>query len=422
MAMVPRRNSLNGRVRKVLLPIAVWWAVGTSLSGQALMPAAEPGGAVRLFTSDAAVLEARETRKDVPCTVTPVRPVLGFDMKFHAGYDVSIPLKDLAGSDNNLTMVFRVAPDQKPDEAVYFSQHWTVPMIESDAGGSATLSGTFDMGEGKYHVDWLMRDRAERVCSFNWDSEATLPGRDRMMALDIPASAVQPADTEPFKEEPALEARAVAADPLKVKVMINFAPQDALSATLQPIDTKALLSMLRNMAREPRITRFSVVAFNMQEQRVIYRQDSAAQIDFPALGEALRGLSLGTVDVKRLAQKHGDAEFLTSFITQEITAGKEQPDALIIAGPKVTVEGGLSQDSFKDVGELKFPVFYMNYNLNPQANPWRDAIGSVVKTLKGAEYTISRPRDLFFAWSEIIGRIVKLKVGRTATASAAPSR
>ena len=43
---------------------------------------------------------------------------------------------------------------------------------------------------------------------------------------------------------------------------------------------------------------------------------------------------------------------------------------------------------------------------------WRDAIGNAVKALKGTEFTISRPRDLFFAWSEIIGRIVKFKVGK----------
>jgi hypothetical protein len=275
------------------------------------------------------------------------------------------------------------------------------------------------VGEGKYHIDWLMRDRSDRVCSFNWDSEATLPGKDKLIALDIPPSAVQASDTELFKEEPPVTARETQADPLNVKVMVNFAPQDSLSAALQPIDTRALLSILRNMAREPRITRFSVVAFNMQEQRIIYRQESASQIDFPALGEALRSLNLGTVDVKRLSQKHGDAEFLTSFITQEITSAKERPDAVIIAGPKVSVEGGLPQESFKEVGDLKFPVFYMNYNLNPQANPWRDAIGAAVKTLKGAEFTITRPRDLFFAWTEIIGRIVKLKFGKTATASAA---
>jgi hypothetical protein len=393
------------------------------LSAQALMPASGPGGAVRLFTSDAAILEAREVRKDVPCTVTPVKPTLGFDLRFHAGYDVSVPLKDLAGSDNVLTAVFRVTPDQKPDEGVYFSQRWNVPMIDADAGGNAVLSGTFDLGEGKYHVDWLMRDRAERICSFNWDSEAQLPTKDKQIALDISPSSVQAADTELFKEEPAIIARQAPTDPLNIKVMVNFAPQDSLSATLQPFDTHALLSILRNMAREPRITKFSIVAFNMQEQRVIYRQESAAQIDFPALGEALHSLNLGTVDLKRLSQKHGDAEFLASFITQEIKDGKDQPDAVIIAGPKVTVEGGLPQETFREVGDLKFPVFYMNYNLNPQANPWRDAIGTAVKTLKGAEFTISRPRDLFFAWTEIIGRIVKLKFGRTATASAvAPVR
>ena len=419
--MIPRRISRSSRARRAEILAAAWIVTSTGLFAQNLMPAS--GGAVRLFTSDAAILEAREIRKDVPCTVTQIKPVLGFDLKFHAGYDVSIPLKDLAGSDNQLTMVFRVAPDQRPDDAVYFSQRWNVPMIDADAGGSAVLSGTFDVGEGKYHVDWLMRDRGERVCSFNWDTEASLPAKDKQISLDIPASAVQAADTEPFKQEPALAAREPQADPLNIKVMVNFAPQDSLSATLQPVDTHALISILRNMAREPRITRFSIVAFNMQEQRVIYRQDSAAQIDFPALGEALQSLSLGTVDLKRLAQKHGDAEFLTSFITQEIKDGKEQPDAVIIAGPKVTVEGGLSQDSFKEVGDLKFPVFYMNYNLNPQANPWRDAIGTAVKTLKGAEFTISRPRDLFFAWTEIIGRIVKLKFGRTATATAvAPVR
>ncbi len=416
MAMVPRNNR-NGWVRKAEILACTCLATGISVSAQALMPTSGPGGSVRLFTSDAAILEAKEVRKDVPCTVTPVKPALGFDLKFHAGYDVSVPLKDLAGSDNLLTMVFRVTPDQKPDEATYFSQRWNVPAIDADAGGSATLSGLFDVGEGKYHVDWLMRDRSERICSFNWDADAALPTRDKQIALDIAPSAVQPSETELFRQEPDVtrEAREGA---LNVKVMVNFAPQDSLSATLQPIDTHALVSILRSIAREPRIGKFSIVAFNMQEQRVIYRQDEASQIDFPALGDAIHSLSLGTVDLKRLTQKHGDAEFLAGFISQEIKDEKEEPDAVIITGPKVTVDGGLPQESLKQMGDLKFPVFYMNYNLNPQANPWRDAIGVAVKTLKGAEFTISRPRDVFFAWTEIIGRIVKSKIGRTSTASA----
>jgi hypothetical protein len=389
-------------------------------AAQVLMPGSAPGASVHLFSSDAAILEAGEARKDIPCVVSPIKPLLGFDLKFHAGYEVTVPLKELAGADNHLTMVFRVYPDHKPDDASYFSQHWAVPSIDDDAGGSAQLAGTFDVGEGKYHVDWLMRDRSERVCSQSWDAEAVLPARDKQMSLDIAPSTIQAADSEPFKQEPPVERGT--SEPLNVKVMVNFAPQDSLSATLQPIDTNALLSILRSIAREPRIGRFSIVAFNMQEQRVIYRQEAASQIDFPAMGKALRSLNLGTVDVKRLSQKHGDTDFLANFLAQEVVDSKDQPDAVIIAGPKVSTEGSLPQDAFRQAGDLKFPVFYMNYNLNPQANPWRDAIGVAVKTLKGAEFTISRPRDLFFAWTDIIGRIVKSKVGRPGATNAAAAQ
>ena len=61
----------------------------------------------------------------------------------------------------------------------------------------------------------------------------------------------------------------------------------------------------------------------------------------------------------------------------------------------------------------------MNYILNPSANPWRDAIGNVVKKLRGYEYTISRPHELWNAWSEIMSRIVKSRVARVAIASPA---
>lgn len=384
------------------------------LTAQVLMPASGPGGAVRLFSSDAAILEARETRKDIPCTVTPAKPILGFDLKFHAGYEVIVPLKELAGSENQLTMVFRVTPDEHPDEPVYFSQHVPVPQLDDDASGPAYLQGSFDIGEGKYHVDWLMRDRQERVCSHNWPIDAVLPSRDKQMALDIAAGVIQPFDREPFKQEAPVE-RDQKEEPLNVKVVVNFAPQDSSSAALRPLDTGALLSILRNIAREPRISRFSIVAFNMQEQRVLYRQEGASQIDFPALGKALQSLNLGTIDLKRLGAKRGDSEFLADLFTKELT-DDHPTDAIIFAGPKVMLESGISNETLRQIGDVKTPLFYMNYNLNPQTTPWRDAIGNAVRFLKGGEYTISRPRDLFFSWTDIVGRIVKSKLGRTAAA------
>ena len=67
-------------------------------SGQTLMKSGANGP--MLMGNDMAVFEAHDTRDDLPCQVVPSKPVLGFDLKFHAGFDISVPLKELAGSEN----------------------------------------------------------------------------------------------------------------------------------------------------------------------------------------------------------------------------------------------------------------------------------------------------------------------------------
>jgi hypothetical protein len=174
---------------------------------------------------------------------------------------------------------------------------------------------------------------------------------------------------------------------------------------------KALVSILRSITREPRIGKFSIVAFNLQEQRVVFRQKDASRIDFPALGKALDSLDLGTVDIRRLGQKHGETQFLADLVRRE-TSGESQPDALVFAGPKALLDQSVPAEQLKEMGPVTYPVFYMNYILNPQQVPWRDAIGNVVKFFKGTEYTITRPRDLWFAVSEMVVRMVKWKSER----------
>ncbi len=394
----------------------VLFSACASLSAQTTIAGAGPGGTVRIFGSDMAILEVPEPRTDLPCVATAVKPQLGFDLRYHVGYEVTIPLRELAGAENLLTVLFRVIPENRKDEPLYMTQRVRVPAIEEDAKGDAFFQGVFDVGEGNYHVDWLLRDRTERVCSSYWDVTAELPAKDKQVNLVIPPGIVQAADSEQFKEEPPVE-RAQNEAPLNVKVLINFAPQNPNAPMLQPMDTSALVSILRSIAREPRITRFSLVAFNLQEQRIVYRQDSADCIDFPKLGDALKSVTPGTIDLKRLEQKHGDTQFLTQLIRNE-TTGVNHPDALIFAGPKVMLDENVEQNDLAAIGQLDYPVFYMNYNLNPQAVPWRDSISRAVKFFRGQEYTISRPRDVWFAVSEMMSHIVKSKhLHRSADAS-----
>ena len=401
------------RPRRFYSLLAIVSSLPFSVQAQQIMQGSGPGNLVRTFSTDEAVLDAGEARKDLPCNVTSVKPVLGFDLKFHSGYEITLPLKELAGTEDLLTIIFRVTADADKDNPTYFSQHYTVPKIEDDARGDAYLAGNFDSGEGKYHIDWLMRDRAERVCSSSWDVDASVSARDKQGDLSVAANSILASDNELFKEEPPVRREGLDGM-LNVKVMVNFAPQHASSATLKPLDTSALVSILRNISREPRICKFSIVAFNMTEQRVLYRQDDADQIDFPALGNAVQSLAPGRVDFKKLAVKNSETDFLTSLLQTEL---KGQPDAVILAGPKVMLDESVPADSLKTLEDIHYPVFYMNYNLEPQRNPWRDAIGNAVKKLRGYEYTISRPKDLWTAWSDIMARIVKLKPGRQIAAS-----
>lgn len=373
----------------------------------------------RLVNTDIAILEADEIRKDLPCSITPAKPALGFDLKFHSGYDVTVPLKELAGADNLLTVLFRVTPENHKDDPAYFSQKIRVPSLEEDARGDAYLQGFFDLGEGAYHVDLLMRDRAERICSTFWDHEAALIGKDKSISMVLAPGSVTQADGEDFKDESPISRSSDS--PVSIKLLVNFAPQNPKSSALRPADTAALVSILRSLSRQPNIAKFSLTAFNMQEQRVIYRQEGADKIDFPALGKAVNAVSLGTVTIKQLSQKHGDTDFLAELIRSEL-GGSDRPDAVIFAGPKVMLDSNPTKDSITPATVIQFPVFYMNYNLNPQAVPWQDAIGRAVKLFHGTEYTITRPRELWNSVSEMVSRVVKLKQQARQASVAAPGQ
>ena len=153
----------------------------------------------------------------------------------------------------------------------------------------------------------------------------------------------------------------------------------------------------------------------------MYRQDSSQQIDFPALGKALQSMKLGTVDVQHLEQKHSQTDFLADLIQKEVGSANH-PDAVIFAGPKAMLETNVPQADLRRIGDIECPVFYMNYNLNPQAVPWKDSISHAIRAFRGTEYTISRPHDLWLSTREMVSRIVRSKRERLLAGSSGAGR
>jgi hypothetical protein len=405
------------RIYSVLVAAVVLllWCARPATS-QILIRPANPGDPVTMLPSDLATLESGIQRHDLPCTVMPRKTELGFDLRFHAGFDITIPLKELEGDGQTLTMVFRVYPDGNRDHPSYFSQHIRVPQVEEEAKGDAMLQGAFEVGEGKYHVDWLMRDRQERPCSSSWDTEALLMGKDQAYTPFITPKTIAEAQFEPFRDEPVNHPATNPDAPVNVKLLVNFAPQTKDAAALAPVDLSAMVTILKAIEHDPRVGRVSLVAFNMQEHRILYRQPPAESINFPALGNALQSMKLGTVTVQNLGEKHGDTEFLDSLIQKEVE-DSGRPDAVIFAGPKAMLDQDVPQDDLRRIGDIECPVFYVNYNPNPQQVPWRDSISHAVRVMKGTEFTVSRPRDLWYTTSEMLSRIVRLKHVRTPAAA-----
>jgi hypothetical protein len=356
--------------------------------------------------ADMAVLASRERRADFPCQVTPDKPGLGFDLRFHSDYHVTVPIKVLANVGSWLQVVMRVTPAANREEPVYLVHRFPIPDVPPGAKGDGVLSGGFDLGLGRYQVDWMMRDGRGRVCSSHWALEAKLRGSQQDLPLTLDPNMVAERAEGPFSEEPPVEK--AAAEPVHVKVLLNLSPLKPQQSILKPLDRAVLLSILRGITREPGVSGVSLVAFNLREQRILYRQEDDDKIDFAALGEAAQSPTAGTINYSLLKDPRSETHFVTKLLTDQLGARTSSPDAIVIIGPKVTLEKKVPLDPLKEEGAAACPIFYLNYNPNPFEEPWRDTIGSALKAYKRAvAYDIVMPRDLGAAMKDMLSRIGK---------------
>jgi hypothetical protein len=384
-----------------------------SASGQTLLES--PGGTPYLHPTDLATLEAGIPRNDLNCAVTTLKPKLGLDFVFHAGFDVSVPTKDMELSvlGNDLAVVFRITSQNSPQQPIYMSQRLHIPARRNEPGKSVVeMEGSFVVGEGKYHVDWLLRDKTDHICFSSWDMEAKLGSKEASIKPRIAPGSIQAVDADPFREE---IAAARELDPANVDIIVNFGPRDSASAALDPGDVRAIMAILRQIAREPRIGAHSLLACSTPVSQVLYQQETSAGVDFPSIGESLKSLKLGLVSAKDLAVKNSRASFIGNVIKK--VSSNPDSEALILIGPKMGQEPGGPREIAGALKELNKPVFYMSYDSDPISNPWRDLIGSAVKQAHGNEYGITTPRDLCDAWSDIVSRIARSKRGKGANAT-----
>lgn len=344
-----------------------------------------------LGPADLAVLASDEQRDDLPCSVEDLKPALEYDLNFRAGYNAKISLASLAGPGNTLRVVFRITPLDSDQEPTYMQHRYLVPNIEEGAEGNANLPGQFRLGPGRYKVDWLMRNQAEKVCASSWEIKAeTLEGFEKLAASPT-TSLVEPFREEVFYEEPPV--MRPRGELRHVKLLVNFSSSNVSMAGLSEYDLKSVVSMLRAISKEPQFGEFSVVAYHAQRERVFFEQHRATQIDFPALGEALDEIDGGTVDFETLQDKESSRVFLQELFDTHVTHGESDPDAIVFIGPKLVFDRAPKTALLTTDAITSAPIFYFTYNRDPRTYPWRDAISSGLSNQAVTESNIARAKD-----------------------------
>jgi hypothetical protein len=260
-------------------------------------------------------VDLRPWRQSVRCEVTPEQPYLGCDLRFHDEYVLAVPAKIFEYSAGLLQARVRVKREAGSAEAVIFSRALAIPEY---AKGKIMLADGFDLGPGRYRVDLQMGDGRGWECSAHWEIMTPKDGLpDQPLTLE--PNQIAERIEGPFGDEPRV-GRAVG-KPLGIKILLNVSPASSFESILNPLHTSVLMSMVRSITRQPEIGRFTLVAFNLRGQRIVYRQDDARNIDFAALGKALRASAPGTIPYRLLRDKQSETRFAEKLLTDELGAG-----------------------------------------------------------------------------------------------------
>ena len=203
---------------------------------------------------------------EIRCRTRAFRPFLGFQFRFLAGYFIEIPVRDLAGPPNELVISVTVRPiSVEGAEPVSFDREFQSRAIPNRRG-TIEMSGSLALGEGKYDIQWQLRDRFGRFCSESWTLEAKLKKKDRGVPLVLGPGEVAPSAVFLFRKE--ISVRGGPADKkLRVKLLVSMDVRRRRQVTIRLWQYSRLVAILRSLSRNLSLVEFSLVAFSLEDSR-----------------------------------------------------------------------------------------------------------------------------------------------------------
>ena len=345
------------------------------------------------------------------CEIKPQHPVLDFAFRFDVGYVVQCPVKEFEGKQSTVLTFVRITPEG--GERKLFGEAYGLPEIPENMRahtdvkklkGDFDFSGGFSAGEGRYAVDLLVVDkRRKRLCRKSWKVSVARKHEETKIPLAVADHTAVPMAFFPWTKKPQSSDNG-----LRLTILLDAAPIFPYAQKLRAWDRSFLLSTLSTVLEHMDSKSVRVVAFNLDQQKEIFRDDLRGQSGFIKLNQAMRDLELGRVSYQILQQRQGATELLTLLANKE----KNDPnlsDLVILLGPHTRYTDKIPAQFLQTTQQSNSrspQFFYLEYM--PawlRGAEFADNVEQVTKAFGGKTYKIYSPADLASAIQKVISQV-----------------
>ncbi len=333
------------------------------------------------------------------CTIERENPSLDFTFHFDAGFRISCPVYQFGGQMTRVWILARVTPEGGSPVllgmSTIFRRSALEPSLLRRTGTSVLfrVSGGFSVGEGRYRVEVALADSHDRICRRSW--RIKVPHHwQKAVPVVLAAHQVSPLSIPPWRGPQSK-------DGLRLAILLSADSYNPGAPRLGAGYQMMLLQILSTLLQEVPCKSVRLVAFNLDQEQVIYTVDSFEPSGFDVLQRAINGLNLGVVSVQTLQKRNEWANMLTTLANQQLTA-QPPPDAVIILGRSFRYMKKLPREMLMFRYE-RMPGFF--YFENGPDNLFPDSLGFLIKSLKGKIYRVSTPHDLSTAIEKMLAQV-----------------
>ena len=365
--------------------------LGLFASAAALSQTVLPPEAAR--TVDQAMNGGMTAYGKLNCHTQNYRPFLDFALRFEAGFVTTCDLAQFEGRPTALAVYIRLIPEN--GSKTILGLRLNLPKISEERKAQMNwkrfhqqieFSGPVALGEGKYRAELLLVDDRNRIHRKDWNLKVSARGKEKSIDPSIGPGKVSALTMLPRKQKdrPVVAGR-------RITVLLDAAPVVPWSLKLRAWDRAFLLGSLSSLVRQSGASQVRVVAFNLDQQREIFRDESFNDASYGKLGAALQSMELGAISYRTLQRAAGWADLLVGLINSEI-AHEEPADAVVFLGPNCRIREKVDPDGIRARADIGPRLFYFEYFFRVGSD-FPDAIHQLASACRGTIYKLHSPAD-----------------------------